>query len=132
MLRAHDGGLGMKRVGLVACGIIALGILLSGCVLLVAGAVGGGAAGTAASAGQGEEETHSVGAYAGAILGDVLYVPGKIVFAGLGAVTSGLAYLVTLGNADTSSSIWSTTVDGTYVLTPRHIEGKEPIRFFGP
>ena len=59
-------------------------------------------------------------------------MPGKIVFAGLGAVTSGLAYLVTLGNADTSSAIWKTTVDGTYVLTPRHIEGKEPIRFFGP
>jgi len=132
MLRAHDGGLGMKRMGVVVCGIVALGILLSGCVLLVAGAVGGGAAGTAASAGQGAEETHSVGAYAGAILGDVLYVPGKVIFAGLGAVTSGLAYVVTLGNSETSASIWSATVEGTYVLTPRHIEGKEPIRFFGP
>jgi hypothetical protein len=122
----------MKRLGSAVCGIVVLGILLSGCAVLIAGAVGGGATGAAASAGQGEQETHSVGAYAGAILGDVLYVPGKIVFAGLGAVTSGLAYLVTLGNSETSASIWSTTVDGTYVLTPRHIEGKEPIRFFGP
>src|SRR5215813_1904306 len=127
MLRAHDGEHGMKRMGLAVCGVMVLGILLSGCAVLVAGAVGGGAAGAAASTGQAEQETHSVGAYAGAILGDVLYVPGKIVFAGLGAVTSGLAYLVTLGNTDTSSAIWTTTVDGTYVLTPRHIEGKEPI-----
>ena len=48
-----------------------------------------------------------MGAYAGAILGDVLYVPGKVIFAGLGAVTSGLAYVVTLGNSETSASIWS-------------------------
>ncbi|HSD09778.1 MAG TPA: hypothetical protein VLF14_02270 [Candidatus Binatia bacterium] len=122
----------MKRTGLAVCGMIVLGVLLPGCALLIAGAVGGGAAGAAASATQGEEETHSVGAYAGAILGDVLYVPGKVVFAGLGAVTSGLAYLVTLGNAEASASIWNATVEGTYVLTPRHIEGKEPVRFLGP
>ena len=122
----------MKRTGLAMCGMIVLGLLLSGCVLLVAGAVGGGTAGATASAGQSEKETHSIGAYAGAVLGDVLYVPGKIVFAGLGAATSGLAYLVTLGDSEASTSIWNTTVEGTYVLTPRHIEGKEPIRFFGP
>ena len=122
----------MKGLGLVVCGAIAAGILLSGCALLVVGAVGGAAAGGAASASEKDQETHSAGAYAGAILGDVLYVPGKIVFAGLGAVTSGLTYLVTLGNSQTTGAVWEATVEGTYVLTPRHIEGKEPIRFIGP
>ena len=122
----------MKRMGLAGCGMIALGALLSGCVLLVAGAVGGAGAGAAASAGEPEPESHSVGAYAGAVLGDVLYVPGKIVFACLGAVTSGLAYVVTVGNSEASAGVWNATVEGTYVLTPRHIEGKEPIRLIGP
>ena len=121
----------MRQMRVAVCGIIVLGFLVSGCFLLVAGAVGGGT-GAAASAGESQEETHSVGAYAGAILGDVFYVPGKIVFAGLGAVTSGLAYIVTLGDSATSTSIWKSTVEGTYVLTPRHIEGKEPVRFVGP
>jgi hypothetical protein len=102
----------------------------SGCAVLVAGAVGGAAAGGAASASEGE--SHSAGSYAGAILADVLYVPGKIVFAGLGAVTSGLTYLVTLGNSEATRSVWDATVEGTYVITPRHIEGKEPVRFIGP
>jgi hypothetical protein len=79
-----------------------------------------------------EGESHSAGSNAGAILADVLYVPGKIVFAGLGAVTSGLTYLVTLGNSEATRSVWDATVEGTYVITPRHIEGKEPVRFIGP
>jgi hypothetical protein len=122
----------MRQMRLAVCGMIVLGFLVSGCFLLIAGAAGGGTAGAAASAGQSEQETHSAGAYAGAILGDVFYVPAKILFAGLGAATSGLAYLVTLGNSETSTSIWHSTVEGTYVLTPRHIEGKEPVRFVGP
>jgi hypothetical protein len=117
-------------MGLVVCGAIVSGMLSSGCALLVAGAVGGAAAGGAASATETEE--HSASSYVGAILADVLYVPGKIVFAGLGAVTSGMTYLVTLGNSETTRSVWDATVEGTYVITPRHIEGKEPIRFIGP
>lgn len=111
--------------------LVALCLGSAGCALLVAGAVGGGATGAAASAGQADEE-HSVGAYAGAVAADILYVPAKIVFAGLGAVTAGITYLVTVGNQDASSAVWNSAVNGTYVITPRHIEGKEPIRFIGP
>ncbi len=120
-------GMGM---GLAVCGTIVAGMLSSGCFLLVAGAVGGAAAGGAAAAGQ--EEEHGVGSYVGAVAADVIYVPTKIAFACVGAVTSGLAYLVTVGNRETTKSVWDATVEGTYVLTPSHIEGKEPIRFIGP
>jgi hypothetical protein len=113
----------MRGVGLVVCGAIV-------CMLLVAGAAGGAAAGGAASASEGGE--HSASSYIGAVLADVVYVPTKIVFAGLGAVTSALTYIVTVGDSDTVRSVWNATVEGTYVLTPSHIEGKEPIRFIGP
>jgi hypothetical protein len=117
-------GMGM---GLAACRTIVAGMLSSGCFLLV---VGDAAAGGAASAGQ--EEEHGVGSYVGAVAADVIYVPTKIAFACVGAVTSGMMYLVTLGDRDTTRSVWDATVEGTYVLTPSHIEGKEPIRFIGP
>jgi hypothetical protein len=105
----------------------------AGCALLVAGAVGGGAAGAAASANQSEgDQEHSVGSYVGAVAADILYVPAKVVFAGLGAVTAGVTYLVTVGNQDASSAVWNSAVNGTYVITPRHIEGKEPVHFIGP
>jgi hypothetical protein len=40
-----------------------------------------------------------------------------------------VAYVVTLGDTETSNDIWYATVGGNYVLTPRMIEGEEPIRF---
>jgi hypothetical protein len=120
----------MKGAVLLACAAMLAGPLVSGCASLVAGAVGGAAAGGAASASEGE--SHSAGFYVGAILANVVYVLGKIVFAALGAVTSGLTYLVTVGNSETTRSVWDATVEGTYVITPRHIEGKEPVRFIGP
>jgi len=112
--------------------LLVLVVLSSGCALLIAGAAGG-ATGAAASAheAQGEEE-HSAGAYIGAVAADIVYVPAKVLFAGLGIVTSGLTYLVTVGNADASSAVWDAAVMGTYVITPRHIEGREPVHFIGP
>jgi hypothetical protein len=111
--------------------LFVLAVLSSGCALLVAGAVGG-ATGAAASAheAQGEEE-HSAGAYIGAVAADVIYVPVKVVFAALGMVTAGMTYIVTAGNTEASSAVWDATARGTYVITPRHIEGKEPVHFIG-
>jgi hypothetical protein len=113
--------------------LVVLAVLVSGCALLIAGAVGGGAAGATASAQQGQgEEEHGAGAYVGAVAADILYVPAKVVFAGVGALTSGLTYLVTVGNTSASSAVWNAAVEGTYVITPRHIEGKDPVHFIGP
>ena len=69
--------------------------------------------------------------YAGTVLANVVYVPAKIVFAGAGAATSGVAYIVTLGDTETSDSVWNASVGGNYVLTPNMIEGDEPVRFVG-
>jgi hypothetical protein len=111
--------------------LLATAIGNSGCFLLIAGAAGG-AAGAASSAKASEKEDHAAMTYVGATLASCLYVPAKVLFAAGGALTSGVAYLVTLGNSEASNSVWRTAVEGDYVVTPRMMEGKEPVHFFGP
>jgi hypothetical protein len=57
------------------------------------------------------------------------YIPAKLVYSVLGGVTGGLAYGLTLGNFDTAQNIWTTSMGGTYVLTPRNLRGEDPIAF---
>jgi hypothetical protein len=102
-----------------------------GCALLAGGAAAGGAAGAVSSAKASERGNHSAGTYAGTVLANVVYFPAKVIFAGGGAVTSGVAYLVTLGNRNAARSIWDASVEGDYVVTPSMIEGRVPVRFVG-
>lgn len=64
-----------------------------------------------------------------AVLCNVVYVPAKLAWAGLGGVTGSVAYLVTLGDVDTAKRIWQPTLGGTYVLTPAILRGEEPLTF---
>ena len=57
------------------------------------------------------------------------YMPAKLVYALFGGLTGGLAYVVTLGDYDTSKEIWTASLGGTYVLTPGMMRGEEPIVF---
>ncbi len=123
---------------MIRCARLCLPLLLcllalhtSGCVAAIAGAAAGGAAGTAVSVKEGQEEQHSPLTYVGTVLANVVYLPAKVIFAGTGAVTSGAAYLLTLGDADVSRSIWNPTVNGDYVVTPDMIDGKQAVRFVG-
>jgi hypothetical protein len=111
--------------------LFCLSLPVSGCALLIAGAAGGAAAGTAVSVKEGRETRHSPLTYAGTVLGNVVYVPAKAVFAAGGALTSGVSYVVTLGRSEPTGTIWSTTTGGDYVMTPSMIEGREPIHFAG-
>jgi len=61
----------------------------------------------------------------------VLYTPFKVVYAGLGGIMGGLAYLVTAGNEQVAQSIWDASLQGTYWLTAKHLQGKEAIHFKG-
>jgi len=117
----------------LAAGLTVLSVcsLVPGCALVAAGAVGGAAAGASASVSDSEKGHHPPMAYAGSVAANVAYVPAKIVFAGVGAMTSGLAYLATLGRHEPSSAIWDASVKGNYVMTPSMIEGKTPVHFVG-
>lgn len=72
-----------------------------------------------------------VGLGAGAAVTNVLYIPAKLVYASVGGVVGGLAYVVTLGSTETANAIWEPTLGGTYVLTPRMLAGEEKLHFNG-
>jgi hypothetical protein len=103
----------------------------SGCAPLAVGAAGGAAGGAASSVEQSEDERHSAMTYVGSVGASALYFPAKLLFAVGGAATSGVAYLVTLGDERPAQSIWTASVDGDYVVTPRMIEGRDDVDFVG-
>ena len=103
----------------------------SGCAALAVGAASGAAGGAASSVEQSDDQDHSAMAYVGSVGASALYFPAKLLFAAGGALTSGVAYLVTLGDSSPSQSIWTASVDGDYVVTPRMIEGRDDVDFVG-
>jgi hypothetical protein len=61
----------------------------------------------------------------------ILYTPLKVVYAGLGGIIGGVAYVLSAGNEQAAQSLWDASLRGTYWLTPEHLQGHEPIRFKG-
>ncbi|MCO6430725.1 MAG: hypothetical protein J5J00_07670 [Deltaproteobacteria bacterium] len=107
-------------------------LFMIGCGALAAGAAGGAAAGSVESAQAAESpQEHSTGTYVATVLSNVVYFPAKVIFAGAGAATTGVAYLVTGGDREVTNNIWNSSVGGTYVVTPDMIEGDESVRFVG-
>jgi hypothetical protein len=66
------------------------------------------------------------------VIANIFYMPAKVVYASIGTLTGGLAYILTAGNADTARSIWSPSLGGNYVVTPEMLRGDQPILFNGP
>lgn len=73
-----------------------------------------------------------VGVGAGTVVGNIFYVPAKVVYGVLGGITGGASYLLTGGNTQTADTIWRSSLGGDYVLTPQMVSGKKPIHFSGP
>jgi hypothetical protein len=67
-----------------------------------------------------------------AVLANLVYMPVKVVYATLGTVTGGFAYVMTVGDTDTAQKIWSPSLGGSYVITPGMLTGDEEILFNGP
>ena len=61
----------------------------------------------------------------------MLYLPLKAAFAIGGGIVGGLAYAFSGGNENAAKSIWTTSLYGTYIITPDHLRGDRPIRFLG-
>jgi hypothetical protein len=77
----------------------------------------------------GSASSASMGAAAG--LSTLLYLPLKAAFAIGGGIVGGLAYAFSGGNENAAKSIWTTSMYGTYIITPDHLRGDRPIRFLG-
>jgi hypothetical protein len=73
----------------------------------------------------------SAGRGAAAGLSTLLYLPLKAAFAVGGGLVGGLAYAFSGGNENAAKSIWTTSMYGTYIITPDHLRGDKPIRFLG-
>jgi hypothetical protein len=61
----------------------------------------------------------------------LVYFPAKLVYATLGGIVGGFTYALTGGDLDTAKEVWEPSFYGTYVITPDHLKGNEPVRFFG-
>lgn len=79
----------------------------------------------------GSQGGHPAIVWVGTAATDLLYVPAKLIYAGVGAVTGAFGWLLTGGNTDAAKAIWRPSMGGTYVVTPSMLEGKEKVRFSG-
>src|SRR6185503_5504399 len=71
----------------------------------------------------------SAGMQVAAGFATLLYLPVKVAFAIGGGIVGGLAYAFSGGNEHAAKSIWDTSLYGTYLITPDHLQGNRPIRF---
>lgn len=81
------------------------------------------------------EDTENTGTQYGlGVVSFVISIPYsavKLAFATTGGIIGGFTYLFSSGNEKAANSVWDTSMRGTYVITPRHLKGEEPVRFFG-
>jgi hypothetical protein len=67
----------------------------------------------------------------GAVLCTLVYGPVKVLYATLGSITGGFAYLLTGGRLDVPREIVQPAVRGDYVVTPEHLTFNQPLMFVG-
>ena len=80
---------------------------------------------------QNESTSNQLGLGLGSFIGTLLYAPVKIGYAALGGVTGGMGWVLTGGDTEVATRVFRPSMRGTYVLTPDHITGAEPIHFVG-
>ena len=73
-----------------------------------------------------------VGYGAGAVFGNVLYIPAKLVYALTGSLVGGGAYLLTAGNAQTADTIWRSSLGEISCLRPTWLRVTSRSNFSGP
>jgi hypothetical protein len=73
-----------------------------------------------------------VGVGAGTVVGNIFYMPAKLLYGIGGGLVGGAGYLMTGGNTQVSNTIWRSSLGGDYVLTPDMVAGKQPVHFSGP
>ncbi len=53
----------------------------------------------------------------------------KVGFALVGATIGGMAYGLSGGDLKPAEAVWTTTMYGTYIITPEHLRGEKAVRF---
>jgi len=109
---------------------VAMSLVLAFCAITVTPPAWSQEPATETSASEGGNAS-SAGMQAAAGLSTLLYLPFKAAFAIGGGIVGGLAYAFSGGNENAAKSIWTTSMYGTYIITPDHLNGNKPIRFLG-
>lgn len=64
-------------------------------------------------------------------LATIPYGVTKVAFAAVGGIVGGLAYVFSGADTETAQHVWTTSMYGTYVITPDHLRGDKAVRFLG-
>jgi hypothetical protein len=99
--------------------------------MVAAGALAAMLGGVVRPASAAEQYVNDFGIGVGTVFTNVLYMPVKVVYATLGAITGGFAFVLTGGRMETASAIWVPAMGGTYVISPNMLRGEDPIYFSG-
>ena len=67
----------------------------------------------------------------GAALASMVWAPLKLTHAVVGLVAGGLCFAITGGDTEVWKRVQSKALTGDYVITPKHIAGKQRFRFSG-
>ena len=85
----------------------------------------------AAEKGNGENPASDIGLGIASFLCSVPYGAAKVALAIVGGVTGSLTYVFSGFDKKAADSVWYTTIEGDYVVTPDHLRGKKDLRFTG-
>jgi len=81
--------------------------------------------------GGGGDFVYDAGIGTACVFVNLLYMPAKVVYATLGGITGGFAYLLTGLNYDLAERIWTPSLGGNYVVTPAHLRNEQMLYFSG-
>ena len=78
-----------------------------------------------------ENPASDIGLGVASFLCSVPYGAAKVALAIVGGVTGSLTYVLSGFDKKAADSVWYTTIEGDYVVTPDHLRGKKDLRFTG-
>ena len=79
----------------------------------------------------GESTVEEAGLGVASALLTLPYGVSKMLYAGMGGVVGGFTWVLSGGDTEAAEAVWDASMNGTYVITPEHLRGREAVRFFG-
>jgi hypothetical protein len=61
----------------------------------------------------------------------LFYGPAKLVYAGLGSLVAGMAWVLSAGDTAVAGPVLNASLRGDYVVTPSHLRGDRELVFIG-
>ena len=86
---------------------------------------------TAAFADDAAETGRESGLGAAAALSTLVYGPVKLLYATGGLIVGSFAWAFTAGDTQVAEKVFTRSLRGTYVITPDHLTGEQPLLFIG-